>query len=245
MRRKWWSCGLLAVLGVLFLVALWPCAHTVRDGEGWGRSAFSLKCIGIALDAYHEVNGQLPPAVVRGTDGRPLYSWRVLLLPYLEHVQLYERFNLDEPWDSPHNRALVQEMPPYYRPHLSGDDPPGTTRYQVLVGPGTAFERPGLTWADFADGRGNTLLVVEAATPVVWSAPDDLAYDPAGPLPGLGGVWTKPVRFLCREFGRRPGFVACLGDGRVRFVRQSNDERVVRAAITRNGGEAEGAAQLE
>src|SRR5262249_35686343 len=119
-----------------------------------------------------------------------------------------------------------------------GRDAPGLTRYQGFVGPGTAFERKGLTWADFPDGRSKTLLIVEAAEPVPWSKPADMAYDPVGPLPALGGAWTKPVHFLRREVRRDPGFVACFADGSVRFIRQSVDEKVLRALITRNGSEA-------
>jgi hypothetical protein len=110
-------------------------------------------------------------------------------------------------------------------------------RYQVFVGPGTAFERDGLTFEDFPDGLANTILVVEGGEPVPWSKPAELAYDPAKPLPALGGLYTKPVHFLGYEVRRKPGFNALFADGTVRFIPSDTDETIIRALITRNGGE--------
>jgi prepilin-type processing-associated H-X9-DG protein len=242
-RVRW----LVLVLGVVCLSCflLLPFIQVIRDSEGWQRSQASLRQIGQALHLYHEVNGKLPPAVVRDKDGRPLYSWRVLLLPYLEHMQLYKQFNLEEAWDSPHNKKFLEQTPKCYLPDGGGMDDPGLTRYQVLIGPGTAFERPGLTWDDFPDGLAETILVVEAGEPVPWSKPADLAYDPDGPLPPLGGVFTKPVRFLKFEVSRRAGFNVLFADGSCRFIDSRTDERIIRSLITRNGGEKVDLGQLD
>lgn len=235
-RTKWVVFG-LAVVCLLGRLVLLPCTGKVRNGEGWAESAASLRQIGQSLLSYHEANGKLPPAVARDQDGKPLYSWRVLLLPYLEQGLLYDRFQLDEPWDGPHNKALLEETPRCYEPMLGGKDAPGLTRYQVFVGPGTAFERDGLTWDDFPDGRENTILVVEAGGPVPWTKPVDLPYDPDQPLPLLGDVYAKPYHFLCYEMGRTPGLNACFADGTTRFLSGKTDEKVIRGLITRNGGE--------
>jgi hypothetical protein len=166
-------------------------------------------------------------------------------LPFLEEDALYKRFNLDEPWDGPHNQALLAQTPRCYSPAGGGPDAPGLTRYQVFVGPGTAFERDGLTWADFPDGPAETILVAEAGVAVPWSEPADLAYSPERPLPPLGGVFHKPSHFLCYEVGRTPGFVACFADGEARFVSGKTDEGTVRGLITRNGGEKVNVSRLE
>jgi hypothetical protein len=72
----------------------------------------NLKAIGLALYNYADAHGgTLPPAYVADAHGRPLYSWRVLILPYIEQRPLYDRFHLDEPWDSPNNRTLIASMP--------------------------------------------------------------------------------------------------------------------------------------
>jgi hypothetical protein len=199
----------------------------VRDDEGWVRSASSLERIGGALQVYQEVNGHLPPAVVRDKAGRPLYSWRVLLLPYLEGDRLYKEFNTDEPWDSDHNKKLLGETPRSYMPHGGGMDAPGLTHYQVFIGPGTPFERDSLR----LDGFKNTILVAEGGEATPWSKPVDLTYDPAKPLPPLGGVFRKPTHLLCYEVWRTPGFTACFGDGRTEFIPSDTDENAIRALI--------------
>jgi len=163
---------------------------------------------------------------VHGEDGRPLYSWRVLLLPYLEEQQLYEEFRLSEPWDSEHNLRLVGRMPRTYAAPWTRrvEVPPHHTVCRVLVGPGTAFERDGLGLsADFPDGLGNTLLFVEAGAPVPWTKPEEIRFDPDQSLE-LRGLFRK-------------GFRGCTADGSYRFIRDDTAEEFIRAAATRNGNE--------
>jgi hypothetical protein len=126
------------------------------------------------------------------------------------------------------------------------NDPPGHTPYQVLVGPGTAFERKGLklTWKDFSDGLATTLLVVDADDAVPWTKPVDLAYDPAGPLPPLH-PFTKPVYFLGWKLWHRRGFLGTFADGKARFIREDVGEAGLRGLITRDGGEAVDRSKLE
>jgi hypothetical protein len=165
---------------------------------------------------------------VYGADGQPLYSWRVLILPYLEQNDLYQQLHLDEPWDSPHNIALLPKMPGIYAAPGSKEKmlPPYHTICHVFVGKGAAFEgAEGLRYPrDFTDGTSNTILVVEAGEPVPWTKPDDLVYDPDGPLPDLRCIF-------------KDGYRAGLGDGSTRFVRKGTSEATLRAAITRNGGD--------
>jgi hypothetical protein len=190
----------------------------------------------MAFVNYQQVNaGHLPAAVTTGKDGKPLYSWRVELLPYLDEETLYDEFKHDEPWDSPHNKKLLAKVPWCYRRSWRVD-PPVETPYQVFVGPGTAFERPGLRWGEFPDGRSNTILVVEAERTVPWTKPEDLTYDPAGPLPALSEL-AKPKKFLGGEWGERKGYNAGFADGSVHFLRADLPEATFRALITRNGGE--------
>jgi hypothetical protein len=176
---------------------------------------------------YEGVHGTLPPAAVRGKDGKPLLSWRVSILPYIEQNELYQEFHLDEPWDSPHNISLLERMPKVYAPFSGKKTPqPYTTYYQVFVGKGTAFEgEEGIALSDFPDGTSNTILITEAGEAVPWTKPEDLPFDRAGPLPSLGGVFEDSLR-------------VALADGSVRsLVKKALREADVRAAITRNGGE--------
>jgi Protein of unknown function (DUF1559) len=177
------------------------------------------------MHEYQDRHGRLPPAVVYGADGEPLYSWRVLLLPFLEEDDLYREFRLDEPWDSPHNLPLLEKMPRTYAAPY-GRVPAYHTVVHVFVGPGAAFESPeGLRLPeDFPDGTGDTFLVVEAGEPVPWTKPADLAYGPGKPLPDLRGIF-------------RDGFRARMGDASARWVRKGTSEGTLRAAVTRNGGD--------
>jgi hypothetical protein len=189
-----------------------------------------MRLLGIAFHDYNDAHGRLPPAVVYGKDGKPLYSWRVLLLPSLGEEELYKQFKLDEPWDSPHNICLLPKMPATYGPFKEGvETTPGYTFYQALVGKGTAFEegKPLRFPDDFPDGTSNTIMVVEAATAVPWTKPKDIPYAADKPLPRFGGI-TKN------------GFRATMGDASLHIVRDNVSEATIRAAITRNAGDVLG-----
>jgi hypothetical protein len=183
-------------------------------------SANNLKQLALAMHNYHSVHGTFPPAAIYSKDGKPLLSWRVLLLPYLERQNLYEQFKLDEAWDSPHNKALLKANPEVFG-LLDGK-----THYRVFTGPGTVFEgTKGMRAAAITDGTSNTILMVEASEGVPWTKPDDLPYDAKKALPKLGGLF-------------KDGFHIGMADGSVRFVRHPVNEQMLRAAITANGGEA-------
>jgi Protein of unknown function (DUF1559) len=234
---------LLAVVGLVVLIfagcLLWPCMDGPVSDDTGPRflSRMNLKQIALAMQAYHDVHKTLPPAVIRDKDGRPLYSWRVALLPFLDQHALYQRFKLEEPWDSPHNRNLLEPTPSLYAISWPAT-PPGMTPYQVCTGPGTAFERDGLSLKnDFPDGPDQTILVVESSEPVLWTKPADLVYDPNRALPPLGVGLGRPIRLLCYEVGQQPGFTVAFASGAVRFLPTTVDEETMRALITRNGAQ--------
>jgi hypothetical protein len=128
----------------------------------------------LAVANYHDAKGHFPPAYVVGPDGKPWHSWRVLLLPYIEHQPLYDRYDFGEPWDGPNNRRLAAEMPRLYAFH--GTHPPGltTTNYLAVVGEGTMW--PGKEpRKDYPPNAGNTVLVAENdGLSVHWMEPRDL-----------------------------------------------------------------------
>jgi hypothetical protein len=180
------------------------------------------------MHGYHAAKGTLPPQALHSKDGKPLLSWRVLLLPYIEQHKLFEEFNLDEPWDSPHNMQLVPKMPQVYAPFDGSSTPePHTTFYQVFVGNGAAFERRrGLRFKDdFPDGTSNTILVVQTAAAVPWTRPVDLEYAPDQPLPKLNGLFPGTIQ-------------VGLADGGTRSIPYPMSEMKLRALITRNGGDS-------
>jgi hypothetical protein len=216
----------------------------VREAAARVASANHLKMIALAMHEYAEAHdGRLPPAVVRDAYGKPLYSWRVLLLPYLEEQKRYSQFHLDEPWDSPHNIGLLPSMPKVYSIPIAlpvkAKAEPSSTFYQVFIGDGTAFEGSrGLRFPDdFSKGTSTTVLVVEAATAAAWTKPEDLPYSEADALPSLGGVFTGESRFSLFGSNRVKGFNAVMADGSVRFFPATTAEKEVRDAIMRKDAE--------
>ena len=154
-------------------------------------SVNSLKQMALAMHNYLSTYNAFPAAAISDKDGKPLLSWRVAILPYIEQDNLYQQFHLDEPWDSDHNKKLIERMPPLYAtPEPDGKEPktkPTTTHYRVFHGKGAAFEgTKGLKIGDFTDGTSNTILIVEAADAVTWTKPEELPFDPKKDPPKLG-----------------------------------------------------------
>jgi RNA polymerase sigma factor (sigma-70 family) len=114
---------------------------TRADRKAHQQSLDNLKEIALAMHNYYDIYGFLPPAAIYGKNGKPLLSWRVLLLPFFNQNHLYKQFHLDEAWDSAHNKKLLAQMPAVYR--IPGQKEKNSTLYQVFVGPSTIFERPG------------------------------------------------------------------------------------------------------
>ncbi len=197
-------------------------------------SAGNLKQIALALHNYHDVFAGFPGPAITDKAGRPLLSWRVAILPFIEEDLLYRQFRLDEAWDGPNNKKLLEKMPRIYGLTRAKGMPTHATFYRVFTGPDAAFDpalaRPGAVpvgrrLAHFTDGTSNTVLVAEAGEAVAWTRPDELAYDARKPLPKLGGLFPE-------------GFHVAMADGSVKFLSRKVTERVLRAMITPAGGEA-------
>ena len=218
------SCTIVPIL--ILIALLLPAVQSAREAARRSQCTNNLKQIGLAMHNYNDAYDCFPPAAITDAQGKPLLSWRVAILPFLENQPLYMKFKLDEPWDSPRNKALLAQMPSVYR---CPSDPPSpdrpTTRYQVPTGSGTLFEGDeGTPLRAITDGTSNTLLVVEAANPVPWTKPEDVLTGQDQPPPALGS--------------RHPGGAnALIADGSVRFLKKSVNPEVLRALTTKGGGE--------
>jgi hypothetical protein len=169
----------------------------------------NLKQLALAMHNYHDQHGQFPMAASLDPSGKPLLSWRVLLLPYLDQQSLYEQFHLDEPWDSEHNRALSAKMPAVFACAETGLLKEGKTTYAVPVGKNALFRgKKGMRFQDIRDGTSNTIMIVEiaAANAVVWTKPEDVEIDPKNP-----GLHLKS------EHGNE--FATSFCDGSVQWIR--------------------------
>ena len=220
----------LGALGctLLPIALLLPAVQSAREAARRAQCVNNLKQIGLAMHNYHSANNCFPPQAITDEDGKPLLSWRVLLLPYLEQAPLYSQFHLNEPWDSPNNKPLLAMMPALFR--CPSDPTPlqaGLTSYEGVVGPRTMF--PGgrhapVGIADVTDGTSNTLFVGETRTPVPWTAPSDNPLNLSLPQAGFGSLHPG-------------GFNTLFVDGSVRFIKLSINPVLLQGLLTRNGGE--------
>lgn len=173
----------ISIIMTAFVVFLAAWAMSIPIAQGAARRSVCqgyLKQIVVALHFYHDEYGCFPPAVVRDASGRPMHSWRVLLLPYMEQQAIYAKYRFDEPWDGPNNRKLHDtEANLFTCPEQSAGargNRNTDTSYVVIVGPRTAFpEDRCVALRDITDDQGNTLLVVEiAGSGIHWMEPRDL-----------------------------------------------------------------------
>ncbi|HLA85506.1 MAG TPA: DUF1559 domain-containing protein [Thermoguttaceae bacterium] len=191
----------------------------------------NLQQLSIALHAYHNAYGSFPPAYVADKKGRPMHSWRVLILPFLDQEELYKKYRFDEPWDGPNNKILVNEMPPCYRcPNQPAGFHLGETNYVAVVGPRAAWRTDrAVVREEIRDGDLWTILVVETKdSGIPWTAPRDLPWPPmptqVNPSSGAGISSRHPG-----------GAMALFADGYVYFLPDSNKK--VAAMLTIDGGE--------
>jgi hypothetical protein len=198
----------------------------VRGAAARSQSSNNLKQIALAMHNYADTYGAFPPAAVVDKEGRPLLSWRVLILPYIEQDNLYKQFKLDEPWDGPTNKKLLARMPKVYAmPGKEGPDAT-TTYYRVFTGRGAAFDLlQGVKLpAGFPDGTSNTLLVATAAQAVPWSKPDELPFDPDGDMTKLLGFFPGDVCMVA------------YADGSVRSLSRKLAPKTLSLLIQRDDG---------
>ena len=197
----------------------------VRVAAAHTSSINNLKQLALAMFNYEATYGSFPAAAVYDKNGKPLLSWRVMILPYIEQDALYKEFHLDEPWDSDHNKKLLEKMPPVFGTGADDAVANHETHYQTFVGKGTIFEgKKGMKLTDITDGTSNTLMVVEAKKAVPWTKPDDVTFDAGKLVPKLGGLFDGI-------------FNAAFADGSVRSLPLTIKEEKLRALVTRNGGE--------
>jgi hypothetical protein len=201
-----------------------PVVATARSEAQRAQSEGHLKMLAVAILSYHEEWGQFPPAVVKDSQGKPLYSGRVLLLPYLEQQSLYDAWNLSQPWDSPQNLPLARTTLEYFHDPSAGKGRLSQTDYLFVTGRGTIFEDgPPIHLYDVTDGSSNTILMVEVKqSGINWAEPRDLDLPKLSRLP---------------PGNRRSGNLVLFADGGTKLLPPGTLIQKIRAAATRAGAE--------
>ena len=218
------------VLFTLLILLLFPRSRREATRKLQPTCAQRLKQIGAAIRRYAVEYDHYPPQATTSAEGVPLLSWRVLILPFLGEQELYRRFRLDEPWNSPHNFPLLQEMPMEFRCPLGRNSPPHHTSYLGIAGPHAMFSgaEDGIENQRLFDPLATTMLVAEFLDVTVpWTKPDDRLIEEIGPVGKPGGIGSPHAT---------GGFVLFC-DGKVKLLTPDVSEADWRATLTNDGGE--------
>jgi prepilin-type processing-associated H-X9-DG protein len=178
-----------------------------------------------ALLAYKRKEGRFPPPSIVDENGKPMHSWRVLILPYIERQDIYNAYNFNEAWDGPSNRKLHNIILDLYCCPSATNASPTDTNYVAVVGPRTIW---GAAWnskvAITGQDPAEAIVLVEVANAGIhWMEPRDLQVGTSlitiNPKIGQGISSLHPqganvafadgsVRFLANE--TRPQFLDAL-----------------------------------
>ena len=224
--RKFGCWNVLAAVGAIVLAIAFflPAQRGVREPGRRSQCKSYLKQIGLALHNYYDHHNAWPPAYTVDANGKPLHSWRTLILPYIDQASLYNSINLAKPWNAPENaHAHEKPIPGYQCP--SAIMAQTSTAYLAIVGKNCCFD-PTQTrkFSEVADGLSNTLAVIEVA-------------------PEQGVHWMSPLdayEQLILDFGKgskqqhRFGANACMAAGNVLLLPDSMTERERRALLSIN-----------
>jgi prepilin-type processing-associated H-X9-DG protein len=225
------------VCGGILVALLLPAVNAAREAARRAQCSNNLKQIALALHNYHDTYKTLPPAYIPDKDGKPMHSWRVLILPFMEQQALYQQYRFNEPWDSPNNRMVADTAVRCFQCPSSPGPNPTETHYMAVTGQGTVFEdAKACGFSQITDGTSNTIMVVEVhGTGVSWAQPVDLDASKLPPqaIVAQGG---PNVIGSCHPGGAN----AALCDGSVRYLSQAIAPATLQALITRSGGERVG-----
>lgn len=235
-KRRWYRYGLWSLLVVVLVVI--PCSwlavaiHQAREAAIACNCQCPLNQLQLALMNYESRRGHFPPAYVADKDGKPMHSWRVLILPYIEEESLYKEYDFNEPWNGPHNSKLADKMPRNF--HMPSE-PPSTsvTNIVAITGPGTAFPGPKTTRkAELTDGLDRTILLAEIANSNInWLEPRDLHVEQ---MSFIANDRQKPSISCSR---RRGPYVVFADSIRAHQITPSLRPEALRALTTIAGGE--------
>jgi prepilin-type processing-associated H-X9-DG protein len=232
--------GGVLVFGGILVALLLPAVQAAREAARRSQCSNNLSQIGLAMLTYHDAYGTLPPAVIADENGRPMHSWRVAILPFMEQASLHEMYDSDVPWDDPNNQLLMGSPIMAYQcpsdPSSSGTSSLCDTNYVMVVGKGAVGGEPNeaVRISDIRDGTSNTILAIEVGgSGIPWMEPRDVTVEEAVTF------ITNPSASQFRQV--HPGGInVLLADGSVQFISNDIDPGTLRALLTKDDGQAVG-----
>lgn len=224
--------AVVLIVGVVVALLL-PATRRARPAARRTQCKNNLKQIGLALHNYHDTYGAFPPAYTVDENGKPLHSWRTLILPFAEQQTLYTKIDLSKAWDDPVNEEVRKSAVSLYScPAHSIDVPRDHTSYLAVVTANSCFQpTASREKADVTDDHSQTLMVVEVDSDraVHWMSPQDAGES------HLLQILPKS------KHNHTGGANVLLVDGSVKFISETLPEATRRALISIDGGEKIGA----
>jgi prepilin-type processing-associated H-X9-DG protein len=211
--------------GGILLALLLPAVQAAREAARRAQCMNNLRQIASALLNYESAHGRFPAAGATGKDGKPMQSWRVAILPYVERNDLYEKYDPKEPWNSPKNQAIAASMPAYYRCPSDPKASPTSqqTSYVMIAGEG-GVEARGTDYIAAHSGTSDTILVIEVPdSEVHWMDPPDMTIDEI----------IERIKRRDRR-GHPGGFNVAFCDGHTQFIRDDIAPETLRALANPN-----------
>jgi prepilin-type processing-associated H-X9-DG protein len=224
-------CAVTLLLSGLLLFLL-PAMQPTRTITSRSECQNNLKQVGLALQNYHDKYGRFPPAVVYDANGKPMHSWRTLILPEIEEGPLFQQYRMDEPWDSPHNKKVTQAQIQCFQCPDDKNVGKFDTSYVALIGPDSVWSgEDGAKGSEVTDGTAQTMVVIEMKNSGIhWAEPRDLDLD------------ALPTKFNKRKLGEmlsphKHGVITVYADGHVEVIPFDATVEDLKAAVSKSQGD--------
>ena len=236
-----------SIIGVVVSLLL-PAVQFVREAARKTQCQNNLRQIGLALQNYHASNATLPPGCLqwrpfRGDPQLKNFAWSAMILPYMESQNLHRLINFDYPFDHPKNEiAGKTEVSTYQCPSV----PPrvmtrGRTDYCGLYGQrlttrtntdnGVFIYNRSINYAAITDGLTNTMAVSEdtGGSDAEWINGNNVFEQSGGINDPKSWIGDDEIRSK-----HATGAMSLFCCGRVQFLSNSTDIKVLAAYITRD-----------
>jgi type II secretory pathway pseudopilin PulG len=230
--RRWLLAGVGFAVVAIAIALLVPAVQKAREAARRTQSKNNLRQMGLALQNYHDTFNVLPPGGTFNADGKEMFGWQVMLIPYMDASTLWNRLDRSVPWDDVRNQDLFRTPYPYYINPLVADGKTTDSRGFVLShyagNQYLFFSNSAVSFNDLSDGLSQTIEAGEIFA-------DFLPYaQPGNWRHPRNGIHRNPQSFGCPH---AEGALILMADGRVHWIPKEINEWVFYALGTPAGKE--------